>query len=253
VTLPVALLAAAMGYLRLLPRAAADIRLRRRFRAMALPLIAVSALTALIGDVAVVTGGLFLWAAQLGVFALASKIALLVGFVIQTVHQVGMPKIAAAHNHRSPEAIRADVIHINRSALAFACIAAIGIGIGTPLMQSWLGAEFAGAGVVLAVLIVVQLMRAYFGCAVPALVLVSANRVSAILSLATLAILLGAMAMLAPIYGELGAALALSVAMLFWSAAAAVIAGQRGVNTIGLGLRRPLTPDVMAKAFGKTA
>jgi O-antigen/teichoic acid export membrane protein len=249
VALPVGFLAIVMIRARLFATAPAGRRMGRLFRAMALPLMAVSALTALIGDVAVVASGIFLSAAELGVFALALKIALLVGFLVQSIHQIAMPRIAAQHSLRANETARAEVIRTNRAALALALAAAFGIAALIPALQPWLGAEFADAWAVLLVLMLTQLVRIYLGPAVPALVLVAANGLSSTLSFLTFIALLGATALLAPRYGELGAALALSIAMLIWSTAAALVSAKRGLNTAGFGLRRstPFSSALPAK------
>lgn len=255
VAVPIAFLTVVMIRAGLLSTAPVDRRLRRLFRATAFPLVGVSALTALIGDMAVITSGLFLAPAALGVFALALKVALLIGFLIQTIHQIGMPKIAAAHSLGRTEGFRLQVVRTNRSAFVFAFAAALILAAMVPAMQSWLGEEFFGGPAVLAVLIAAQLARAYFGPSVPALVLVSANRFSSMLSLLTTFVLIAAMALLAPRYGGLGAALALSSAMLAWSAAAAVVAARRGLNTTGLGLRKskPVAPSLPVESYRSAA
>lgn len=213
----------------------ADFRLRRLLRAIAFPLVAVSALSTLIGDVAIVASGLFLSAAELGIFALALKIALLIGFSIQIIHQISSPKIALEHRLGRAKGVRAEVNRTNRCAIAATLLATLLISSFAPPILSWLGEGFSGGVIVLMVLIAGQLARAYLGPSMQALVLVSANQTSSMLSIAAALILVAGIALLAPRYGELGAAVAMSATMLVWFGSAAVVAARNGLNTAGLG------------------
>jgi O-antigen/teichoic acid export membrane protein len=85
------------------------------------------------------------------------------------------------------------------------------------------GPEFAGAKLPLLVLMACQLARALFGPSVPLLTVIGAQRENAALALATMAVLAVADLALAPLYGVLGAAIAVAVATLFWLVAAAIM------------------------------
>lgn len=231
------LLSLAMAASGTFPRAerTVDSRLRHSLRRRALPLAPVSVLAAFFGDLAIVVSGLFLAPAELGIFALALKIALLVGFAVQALYQVEMPKIAAAHGRSLVSEAQSAIHRLNAMAVLATGAGALVVAPLAPVILCWFGDEFvAGAGV-LALLVCVQVGRAYLGPSIQALTLVSAQRVSGVLSLLTgLALFVGC-AGLAPFFGPMGAAIATGIAMLTWYGVAAWLAGRRGLPTAGVG------------------
>jgi len=80
-----------------------------------------------------------------------------------------------------------------------------------------------------------QLARALFGPSVLLLTVIGAQRQNAALAIAALIVLAGANLVLVPLYGVLGAAIAVAIATLFWSVACAITLGRlSGLRTDAL-------------------
>ncbi len=215
-----------------------DRRIRRRLRMTALPLVSVSVLSAFFGDLAIIVSSLFLSPAALGVFALSLKIALLVGFAIQALYQIELPRIAAAHGRALSDEVRRIVGRLNRTAMLATGSAALVLAPLAPQVLALFGEAFVAGAPVLAILVVVQVARACCGPSIQALTLLSAQRTSSLLSLASGLVLLAGCAALAASFGPTGAAIATGVAMLTWYGLAAHFAARYGLATFGLGISR---------------
>lgn len=239
----VASAAAALGVLTVcmarrgtLPQISASVsrRYRSRLRRMSFPLAPVSVLSAFFGDAAIITAGMFLSSAELGVFAVALKISLLIGFAVQALHQIELPRIAAAYARSSAAEARTIVVHLNRITVLATAIGATATAGLAPYLLAWFGAAFVAGSSALAILAVVQVARAYCGPAVQVLTLLSAQRTSSVLSLAAGLVLLAGCAALAPGQGALGAAVATGTAMLAWFGSASYFAARYGLSTAGI-------------------
>jgi O-antigen/teichoic acid export membrane protein len=88
------------------------------------------------------------------------------------------------------------------------------------------GPEFTGAKWPLVILMGCQLARAVFGPSVPLLTVVGAQRQNAALAVAAIAVLAVSNLILAPLYGVMGAAIAVAIATLFWLIATAIVLAQ---------------------------
>jgi O-antigen/teichoic acid export membrane protein len=94
------------------------------------------------------------------------------------------------------------------------------------------GPEFVAAKIPLVIMMTGQLARAIFGPSVSLLMVIGAQRQNAGLAIAALAV---SNLALAPLYGVLGAAIAVAIAPLFWLAASAVVlARASGLRTDAL-------------------
>jgi hypothetical protein len=88
------------------------------------------------------------------------------------------------------------------------------------------GPEFTSAKVPLLILMACQLARVLFGPSVLLLTVIGAQRQSAALGIAALIVLSSANLMLTPLYGALGAAIAVAIATPFWLVACAIVLGR---------------------------
>ena len=80
-----------------------------------------------------------------------------------------------------------------------------------------------------------QFARALFGPSVSLLTVIGAQRQNAALAVAALAVLAISNIVLAPLYGVLGAAIAVAIATFFWLVACAVVLGRvSGLRTDAL-------------------
>jgi O-antigen/teichoic acid export membrane protein len=89
-------------------------------------------------------------------------------------------------------------------------------------LLSIFGPEFVGAKLPLLILMGCQFARAVFGPSVPLLTVIGAQRQNAALAISALVVLGVSNLILAPLYGVLGAAIAVAIATLFWLIACAV-------------------------------
>jgi O-antigen/teichoic acid export membrane protein len=191
----------------------------RCWRAGAFPLVMLSLFTALFADIAIVAASPFMARGDLAVLAICLKISLLIGFVIQVVHQTVMPAVA-------------EDIHCNRAACAMLrvrdanhviAVAMLGATVLVALIGDRLLAvfepTFAAAHHVLVILVASQAVRALAGPASQLLTVVGRQRY--IIAACPLAlVLLGVSnAVLIPRYGMTGAAVAILLTMSAWSMA----------------------------------
>ena len=85
-----------------------------------------------------------------------------------------------------------------------------------------------------------EVARALFGPSVSLLTVIGAQRQNAALALGSLAVLAGANLALAPLYGVLGASIAVAVATLTWLIASAIVLARfDGLRTDAVYLLRP--------------
>jgi O-antigen/teichoic acid export membrane protein len=90
-------------------------------------------------------------------------------------------------------------------------------------LLSIFGPEFTSAKLPLLILMACQFARAVFGPSVPLLTVIGAQRQNAALVVAALVVLVVSNLVLAPLYGVLGAVIAIAAATLFWQIACAVV------------------------------
>lgn len=94
---------------------------------------------------------------------------------------------------------------------------------GASSLLAIFGPEFIGAKSGLVILMGCQLARAMFGPSVPLLTVIGAQKENAALAVAALIVLGLGNLVLAPLYGVLGAAIAVAIATLFWLVGCAVV------------------------------
>ncbi|HEV7463992.1 MAG TPA: polysaccharide biosynthesis C-terminal domain-containing protein [Methyloceanibacter sp.] len=117
--------------------------------------------------------------------------------------------------------------------ITFAALATV-VLFGDRLLAIF-GPEFTSAKLPLVILMACQFPHAMFGPSVSLLTVIGAQRQNAALAVATLAVLAISNAVLAPLYGVLGAAIAVAIATLFWLVACAVVLGRvSGLRTDAL-------------------
>ena len=204
----------------------APARLAKLWRCEATPLILVALFTYFFADVAILMVTPLLASADVAAIGLCLKLALLVGFAVQVAHSVVVPDFADARARKDPAAVR----DVALKALAFPLAITIGAMAVVVLWGSEIlavfGPEFTGAKWPLVILMGCQLARAVFGPSVPLLTVVGAQRQNAALAVAAIAVLAVSNLILAPLYGVMGAAIAVAIATLFWLIATAIVLAQ---------------------------
>lgn len=201
----------------------AALRLVRVWQREARPLIVVALFTNFFGDVDILLVTPLLASADTAVLGLCLKLSLLVGFAVQVAHQVVVPDLADAHARKAEGAMRAAL----RKALGFPLMMTLGalatvIFFGEQVLSIF-GPEFTHAKLPLIILMSCQVARALFGPSVSLLTVIGAQRQNAGLALGSLAVLAGANLVLAPLYGVLGASIAVGIATLAWLIASAIV------------------------------
>lgn len=206
-----------------LPHKPPPARLARTWRREALPLIIVVMFIEFFADVDILMLTPFVSQAEIGIFGVCLKIAVLVGFAVQVAQYIVQPDLADAHARKSYAPIQRAML----KALGFPLAATVGAFVlfalwGNQLLALF-GPEFAGAKVPLLILIVSQLVRALFGPNVALLTVLGAQTQNAILATCSIAVLGLSNILLAPAYGATGAAIAVVIAMTFWMIGTSVL------------------------------
>jgi O-antigen/teichoic acid export membrane protein len=221
-------------------------RLIKIWQREATPLIVVAVFTYFFADADILLVTPLLTSAGTAVIGLCLKLAVLVGFTVQVAHQVAVPDLADARARKDPDAIKEALVKALGFPLAITSAAtAIVVLFGAPLLAIF-GPEFEGAQLPLVLLMTSQLARAVFGPSGVLLTIIGAQKENAALSVAALVVLAAANVVLAPLYGVLGAAIAVVLATVFWLLASAIVLDRLS------GLRPDAVSLLAQLAFGRS-
>jgi O-antigen/teichoic acid export membrane protein len=211
---------------RQLPKAAAasvPARLLRIWRREALPLILVVLFTDFFADVDILIATPLLVSADTGALGVCLKLALLVGFAVQVAQQVVVPDLADAHARKSYDTINASMLKVLGFPVAVTLGALICVSFWGDRLLALFGPEFAAAQPALVIIILSQFARALFGPSVGLLTVIGAQRQNAAIALCSMIVLVGGNVILAPLFGLIGAAFAVAIAVLFWMLTSAIV------------------------------
>ena len=184
---------------------------------VALPLLAIAGMHLLLGQIDILMIGALLGPTSAGLYAAASRVALVVGLALQAVNSILGPMVADFHATGRHRQLQQAVTRVARGVLVFAVIAAaLLVALGTPLLRLF-GPEFTVALNPLYVLVAGQLVNALVGSVGLLMTMTGAqNRAAAIIGVATvLNIVLNAV--LIPAFGLLGAAAATAASTAAWN------------------------------------
>jgi O-antigen/teichoic acid export membrane protein len=210
-------------------------RLVSVWRREAKPLIVVALFTYFFADVDILMVTPLLTNAETAAVGLCLKLALLVGFAVQVSHQVVMPDLADARARKDEGPIRATLTRALWFPLGVTIATTAFVALWGEHLLALFGPEFVSAKIPLVIMMAGQLARAIFGPSVSLLMVIGAQRQNAGLAIAALAVLAVSNLALAPLYGVLGAAIAVAIATLFWLAASAIVlARASGLRTDAL-------------------
>jgi len=225
-------------------------RTARRWRREAGGALLAAIVSQYFADIAILMAGPVLTGAELGAFGFCIKLAFLVGFFVMLSHTMMMPDIADALNRPGER-------RISPKLAASGAAAAVGTVLATIVCALWggeflrlFGTAFAAGETALAILVAAQLVRAVFGPTASVLTVVGEQRANSILAVAALAVLALSTAVLGTRFGLEGAAGAVFVASLFWSATGAVILYRRSGLRIDLLAAIPGIPAKRPAAAG---
>jgi O-antigen/teichoic acid export membrane protein len=213
----------------------APTRLVKLWKREAWPQIVVALYINFFADVDILLVTPLLTSAETASIGICLKLALLVGFAVQVAHQVVVPDLADARARKDPSAIHDALVKAVAFPLiiTFAALATV-VLFGDQLLALF-GPDFTSAKLPLVILMACQFARALFGPSVSLLTVIGAQRQNAALAVAALAVLAISNVVLAPLYGVLGAAIAVAIATFFWLVACAVVLGRvSGLRTDAL-------------------
>jgi len=198
-------------------------RLVSVWRSEAKPLIVVALFTYFFADVDILMVTPLLPSAETAAVGLCLKLALLVGFAVQVAHQVVVPDLADARARKDHGPIRGVLARALWFPLAVTIAATGFVALWGEHLLGVFGPEFVSAKIPLVIMMACQLARAMFGPSVPLLTVIGAQRQNAGLAIAALMVLALSNLVLAPLYGVLGAAIAVAIATLFWLTASSIV------------------------------
>jgi O-antigen/teichoic acid export membrane protein len=202
---------------------AAPSRLVGIWRREATPLIVVALFANFFADVNILIVTPLVPSAVTAAIGLCLKLALLVGFAVQVAHQVVVPDLADARARKDPSSIRESVLRALAFPLSVTVVAMVVVILWGGQLLAIFGPEFTHAKLALIILMACQLARALFGPSVLLLTVVGAQRENAALALAGLAVLALSNIVLAPLYGVVGAAIAVAIGTMFGLVATAIV------------------------------
>jgi O-antigen/teichoic acid export membrane protein len=216
-------------------------RLVELWRREAKPLILVALFTNYFADVDILMITPLLTSADTAALGLCLKLALLVGFAVQVAHQVVVPDLADARARKDIGSIRETVLRAFAFPFAITVAAMAVVALWGESLLAIFGPEFTVAKTPLLILIACQFARALFGPSALILTVIGAQRQNAALAVASLIMLAVSNVVLTPLYGVLGAAIAVAIATLFWLVACAIVLGRlSGLRTDALYLLETL-------------
>lgn len=207
-------------------------------RRAALPMVAATLFLAIFADLDIMIAGLFLDAHHLGLFSAALRISMFVGFFIQAGHQIVVRDLADAFLAKDNESLRVVIGKTNWINLAVSGGALIGTVLAGPFVLSLFGPDFVSAYPILVVLVAAQMVRAAMGPGVQVLAIVHQTGRSAPVFVAAALVLFAGNGLLIPLWGMMGAALAVIVTTLLWTLWVGILATQAaGAPVWGLTMR----------------
>lgn len=206
------------------PRIAAIAPIWRR-RAAALIIVTLFAVAS--ADLVVLVAGLFLAPEDVAVVGVSIRLAVLVGFVTQACHQFVLPDLTQALASGSagqvrPILLRANVVGLTVTSAAF--LGALAVG---DYALAVFGSEYVSGQGVLVALMASQILRAASGMNVHLLSLGAQQARTASACVVSIVALVLAAAVLAPVLGALGMALAVVLSDAIWALGSGLIAHRR--------------------------
>lgn len=190
----------------------------RRWVRTALPLLGASIFSGYLPEITVVVAGFWLPSAEIGVFQVSYRIALLISFGLYAVDAFTAPEAARFIARAEQGSLQATVDRATRlrfwPSLAAVLVLAVA---GRPILGIF-GPEFVSGYAVLLILAVAQLFIAAVGPVTRLMMLGGHHDRALLAALGALVLLVALLAALAPRFGSVGAAVAALIDIAVWSA-----------------------------------
>lgn len=186
-------------------------------RRLAIPMIFSTLFINMFSDLDLFFIGLIMPAKEAGVFGVCLKVAALLVFAIQIVHQILLRDASDAHMAKDKDIMR----EVLRNANKFAVLASLGslvlVALFGNMILGLFGSEFRTGYYALIGLVLAQTIRAIAGPAMQILMITENQRAGTRVFAASIIMLLLANLVLVPIFDYEGAAAAVIVTTLFWT------------------------------------
>lgn len=172
--------------------------------------------------------------ATAGIYKIAASTALLSTSAMIALNQVLMPRVAASYKRGDMAAMQAVILRVARLSLGIAALAtAVLLAGGDWILGTAFGPEHQAGTPILMILAIAQLGNASFGPVLTVLNMTGHERDSLTGVLIAVGVNIALNAILIPIYGGIGAAIATAATMLSWNAILYIRCRQRlGVSTL---------------------
>ncbi len=227
--------------------AAADRRQIHQWRLASAPLLILAGFSSLINDLSLALLGTIVTKADLAVFGVCLKLAVIVEYAVSLVHELSAPDISDALARKQTGTIESVAARVNIAAVGSTLVALVGVAVFGRFILSVFGPDFVRALPILVVLVACQFVRAAFGPTMLTLISAGAQKnVVVIFSIAIVFYSLGNL-VLVPLFGLNGAAAAFAAMTAFWTVALALITKRKTglrldiVKSFGVLRRTPVT------------
>jgi O-antigen/teichoic acid export membrane protein len=197
-------------------RCAADQKLGKHWRAEGRPLVLIAIATTLFADIAILVSTPLLAPADVAVFGICLKLALLIGFVTQVSHHVAAAEFATASRTQCKTAARQVLYRSLYLPVAVTCVAVLVSWWAGATMLQLFGPQFTYGRDALLILLIAQVLRSLGGPSVQLITLAGSQKLNSGICAVSLFVLLVANVLLTPTFGILGAAIAVLLTYLTW-------------------------------------
>jgi O-antigen/teichoic acid export membrane protein len=239
------------GLLRHFPGMVASTVVDRRqiyqWRLASAPLLILAGFSSLINDFSLALLGTTVSKADLAVFGICLKLAVIVEYAVSLIHELSAPDISDALARKQTATIENVTARANIAAVGATMVALVGVAVFGRFILSVFGPDFVRAMPILVVMVACQFVRAAFGPTM--LTLISAGAQKKVVVIFTIAIVCYSLGnlVLVPIFGLNGAAAAFAAMTAFWTVALALITKRKTglrldiVKSFGVLRRTPMT------------
>jgi O-antigen/teichoic acid export membrane protein len=199
-----------------------------RWREEAWLLVLLAVFTNFFADIGILVVVPFLSSADVAVFGLCLKLALLVGYFVQVAQQMAVPDLADARHLRDAQAIRRAARRSIATPLAVTTLSLVGVALLGKELLGLFGPQFVTGREVLFILVSTQVLRALAGPSSHLMTLNGAQKLNAALSAGAIALLVLTSMVFCTRWGIMGAGFAVLITYGCWLFATALVLRQLG-------------------------
>lgn len=184
----------------------------------AMPLLGVTLFTNYFQQITVIVSGFFLATSDLGVYSVGYRIAMLISFILIAIDAFTAPALSRYYHTKKRDELIREIRHSTSLRFGISLAAVTFLIVFGEWVLSLFGPEFIQGHVVMILLALAQLAHAAVGPATRLLAISGHQKHSLYASAAALVLWLGLTAVLLPVYGIVGVAVAVFAALTAWAA-----------------------------------